>query len=384
MENRPESRYPQESADGLKAARRGASRAFVVALVAIGVLFGYSLGLLVSSSSEGNGPGSTVLFDEKLVTSIFEDASPAVVQISATRLAPGRGVAGTITGNGSGFLVDRDGHIVTNHHVVDGAERLTVKLSDGRTLPATRLGSSPADDLAVLQVDAEEVSDIEPLSLADSGDVRPGQMALAVGSPFQNFNSVTAGVVSGTGRGPSSVLRRPIPDMIQTDAPLNPGNSGGPLLNSDGEVIGVNSSIRTGSSSVEDFRIGFAVPSNTLKHLLPQLLESQIVRRPWLGVSGSSVTPEIGESLAIPKGVLIAGVFSGSPAADVGLRPFRSLTNSGRGDVITAVDGEPVESMEEIVGYFNTQGPGTEVTLSIYRDTETIEVRVTLAEWPDT
>ena len=166
---------------------------------------------------------------------------------------------------------------------MDGAERLTVTLSDGRTLPATRLGSSPADDLAVLQVDAAEVSNVDPLSLSDSSEVRPGQLALAVGSPFQNFNSVTAGVVSGTGRGPTSVLRRPIPDMIQTDAPLNPGNSGGPLLNSDGEVIGVNSSIRTGSSGIEEFRIGFAVPSNTLKDLLPQLLRSELVRRPWLG-----------------------------------------------------------------------------------------------------
>jgi 2-alkenal reductase len=306
------------------------------------------------------------------------------VQITVTLATPTGGLGRPITGSGSGFLIDREGHIVTNHHVVDGAERFTVRLSDGRTLPATRLGSSPADDLAVLQVDASEVSDIDPLTLADSSEVRPGQLALAVGSPFQNFNSVTVGVVSGTGRGPASVLRRPIPDMIQTDAALNPGNSGGPLLNSDGEVIGVNSSIRTSSTAVEDFRIGFAVPSNTLKDLLPRLLRSERVRRPWLGVSGSSVTPELGESLDVPKGVYIAGVFSGSPADEVGLRPFRAFTIGGRGDVITAVDGEPVESMEQIVGYFNTQEPGTEVILSIYRDANIIEVAVTLAEWPDT
>ena len=384
METGPEPQHYYETAERLKPSGTGVSRAFIVALLAIGLLLGYSLGLLVSSSSGGSTSSPTVLYDEKLVTSIFEDASPAIVQITVTLASSTGGLRRPITGNGSGFLVDRDGHIVTNHHVVDGAERLTVKLSDGRTLAATRLGSSPADDLAVLQVDPAEVSNIEPLSLADSSEVRPGQLALAIGSPFQNFNSVTAGVVSGTGRGPASVLRRPIPDMIQTDAPLNAGNSGGPLLNSAGEVIGVNSSLRTRSGGAEDFRIGFAVPSNTLKDLLPQLLRSELVRRPWLGVSGSSVTPELRESLEVPKGVLIAGVFSGSPADEVGLRPFRAFTIGGRGDVITAVDGEPVESMEEIVGYFNTQKPGTEVILSIYRDAGIIEVAVTLAEWPDT
>ena len=384
MDTGPEPRYPYETAERLKSSRTGVSRTFVIALLVIGLLFGYSLGLLVSSSSDANESRPTVLYDEKLVKSIFEEASPAIVQITATRGLSTLGLRAGITGNGSGFLVDRDGHIVTNHHVVDGAERLTVTLSDGRTLPATRLGSSPADDLAVLQVDAAEVSNVDPLSLSDSSEVRPGQLALAVGSPFQNFNSVTAGVVSGTGRGPASVLRRPIPDMIQTDAPLNPGNSGGPLLNSDGEVIGVNSSIRTGSSGIEEFRIGFAVPSNTLKDLLPQLLRSELVRRPWLGVSGSSVTPALRDSLDLPKGVYIAGVFSGSPAAEVGLKPFRAFTAGGRGDVITAVDGEPVTSMEEIVGYFNTREPGAEVTLSVYRDASIIEVAVTLAEWPDT
>jgi S1-C subfamily serine protease len=384
METPAGPQHPYETAERLKPSGGGASRTLVVALLAIGLLFGYSLGLFSSSSSGGNTSDPTVLYDEKTVTSVFEDASPAVVQITVTLATPAGGLGRPITGSGSGFLIDREGHIVTNNHVVDGAERLTLRLSDGRTLAATRLGSSPADDLAVLQVDAEEVSGIDPLTLADSSEVRPGQLALAVGSPFQNFNSVTAGVVSGTGRGPASVLRRPIPDMIQTDAALNPGNSGGPLLNSDGEVIGVNSSIRTGSTAVEDFRIGFAVPSNTLKDLLPQLLRSERVRRPWLGVSGSSVTPELGESLDVPRGVYIAGVFSGSPADEVGLRPFRAFTIGGRGDVITAVDGEPVESMEQIVGYFNTQGPGAEVILSIYRDANIIEVAVTLAEWPDT
>ena len=260
-----------------------------------------------------------------------------------------------------------------------------MKLSDGRTLEATNLGTSPADDLALLQVDASEVADITPLTLADSDKVKPGQMAIAVGSPFRNFNSVTVGVVSGTGRGPASVLRRPIPDMIQTDAPLNAGNSGGPLLNSSGEVVGVNSSVRSGAfQGREEFRIGFAVPSNTLKELKPQLTEGRQVRRPWLGVSGGSVTKGLTDSLGIPRGVYVSSVFPGSPAEQAGLVPFQISGATSRGDVITQIDGEPVASVEEMVSYFNTVGPGVEVTLSVYRNDLTVRVPVTLVEWPDT
>ena len=247
------------------------------------------------------------------------------------------------------------------------------------------MGYSPADDLALLKVDADEVADIEPLRLADSDKVESGQMAIAVGTPFRNFNSVTVGVVSGTGRGPVSVLRRPIPGMIQTDAPLNPGNSGGPLLNSKGRVIGVNSSVRSGASlEVDEYRIGFAVPSNTLKDLLPELLIPQLVRRPWLGISSGSVTRELVDSLGVPRGIFIAGVFPGSPAEKVGLVPFRTLRGTSEGDVITAVDGRPMDSVAEMVSYFNTLKPGDDVTLTVFRNSQTVEVEVTLAKWPDT
>lgn len=354
---------------------------FAVALLAIGVLLGFTLGLTVGdpglvidlSSSSG-------LYDEGLVTSLVEDVSPGVVELGISRRA-----GGNDTSTGSGFLVDRQGHVVTNNHVVEGAEGVSVRLYDGRTLDATVLGTSPADDLALLQVNPGAVADIRPLELADSNDVVSGQMAIAIGSPFQNFNSVTVGVVSGTGRGPTSVLRRPIPDMIQTDAPLNPGNSGGPLLNSDGEVIGINSSIRTNSfSSVDEYRIGFAVPSNTFANLKSQLLEPRQVRRPWLGVSGGSVSNNLNPSLGLPSGIYVTTVFDNSPAERAGLVPFRSLVGDNRGDVITAVDGQVVESVEDMVSYFNTLIPGAEVTLTVFRDDESITVDVTLDEWPDT
>lgn len=360
---------------------RGVSKTMAVGIAAVALLLGLTIGVLATSASRDAVGGTTTLYDEGLVTSLFANASPAVVEIEVTQ---GSGISQS-TGAGSGFFIDEEGHIVTNDHVVRGSDSLTVRLSDGRTIEATRLGTSPADDLALLQVDSSEVSKIKPLKLADSNNLQTGQMAVAIGSPFRNFNSVTVGVVSGTGRGPSSVLRRPIPDMIQTDAPLNPGNSGGPLLNSRGEVIGVTSSVRTGTSQgLEEFRIGFAVPSNTLRDLMPELLESRVVRRPWLGISGGAVSSDLESASELPTGIYVTQVFSDSPASRAGLIPFTSLGRGGVGDVITAVDGIPIDSVEDMVSYFNGRKPGDEVVLSVYRQRQSIELEVILDPWPDT
>ena len=172
----------------------------------------------------------TALFDEGAVTRIYEEASQAVVEIDVSRTVGSITIPGL--SSGSGFFFDDQGHLMTNQHIVEAGSEFIVRLADGREVSAQKLGASPADDLAVLKVDPEEVADIEPLEFADSSKVRPGQLAIAIGSPFREFNSVGVGVVSGIERGHSSVLRRPIPDMIQTDVPLNPGSSGGPLLNS--------------------------------------------------------------------------------------------------------------------------------------------------------
>ena len=375
--NQPEDSSPQEP----QRREQKVSRTLVIGFVVIALLLGFSLGLYSSDSIDRVTGTSPVLYDEELITSLFEQASSGVVEIVITR--PTGNSQFPRTGTGSGFFIDHSGHIVTNNHVVSGAESIVVKLADGRSLDAKVLGRSAADDLALIQVEAKELGEAQPLTLADSDSVAPGQMAVAIGSPFRNFNSITVGIVSGTGRGPVSSLQRPIPDMIQTDAPLNSGNSGGPLLNSDGEVIGVTSSVRTGSAfGLDEYRIGFAVPSNTVRDLMPELLVAREIKRPWLGIRGGPIFQDLSDFLGIEDGVVISSVFPGSPAEQAGLNSFRNLTNYG--DVIIGINGLPVSTMEDMVGCFNSVKPGDTVTLSVLRDRNTIEIEVTLAAWPDT
>ena len=364
--------------------KRSISKNSLIAMLVIGLSLGFVVGLVFASPLGWFKGSGTVLYDESLVTALFDEASPAVVEIKISRSLGRIRIPGT--GTGSGFLIDTEGHIVTNNHVVENATVITVKFSDGREIDAVKLGTSPADDLALIKVDPDEVKGIIPLVLADSSKVRPGQLAVAIGSPFRQFNTMGVGVVSGTGRGMSSVLRRPIPDMIQTDAPLNPGNSGGPLLNAGGEVIGVNSSVRTGDlgNEIGEFRIGFAVPSNTVIRFLPQLKKSAVVKRPWIGISGQPVSKDMIDRLGFPKGVYVSGVAPSSPAARAGLDSFRTFTGDDRGDIITAIDDRRVESVDDMVSYLNSKSPGDKVKLSVYRDRKTIELAITLDPWPDT
>ena len=356
----------------------------VMGFLVIGISAGFALGLFFASSIGWNNQTKTPLYDQGLVTEIFDTVSPAVVEVRVSRSV--RGVRLPGTGSGSGFLIDREGHIITNNHVIADATDITVTLSDGREVTAQKLGTSPADDLAIVKVAASEVEGIEPLELGDSSKVRPGQLAVAIGSPFGQFNSIAVGIVSGTGRGPSSVLRRPIPDMIQTDAPLNPGNSGGPLVDLEGQVIGVASSVRTNTlgNQLEEFRIGFAVPSNTVKGLLPELVKPIELKRPWIGIQGTAVTKDLSDDRGFPRGIFITGVLESSPASRVGLDAFRTRTGQGSGDIITAIDGVLVDSVEEMVSYLNSKKPGDRVKLSVYRDSRMVELTLVLDPWPDT
>ena len=363
-------------------------------VLTLGMLMGYALGWVSFGLPWDGSDQQATLYDEEEVVEVFDRASPAVVEITVA--GPTRNLP-LLQTSGSGFLVDTDGHIVTNHHVVAASDRISVEFQDGRRLDATPLGSSPADDLAVLRVNPDQVRDIDPLDLADSDELKPGQLAIAIGSPFRKQNSISVGVVSGVGRSetrpraggpePSSILQRPVADLVQTTAALNPGSSGGPLLDSEGAVIGVNSAVRI-ESGVQ-VGIGFAVPSNTVVHLLPGMIAGEQVRRPWLGIRGSALNntsaAELG--LSVESGVYITEVLPDSPAAEAKLKGDSRpsfIRPAGDGDVILAMDEEEVSSVTDIVSLLNNRRPGDRIALTVLRDNQPIRVTVILDDWPDT
>ncbi|MCH8282144.1 MAG: trypsin-like peptidase domain-containing protein, partial [Chloroflexi bacterium] len=244
-----------------------------------------------------------------------------------------------------------------------------------------------------LKVPSEAVANITPLTLGDSSRARPGQLAVAIGSPFGLGGSVTVGVISGLDRTLNSDISRPISGVLQTDALINPGNSGGPLLNRDGEVVGINTAIQVSFQQITPRNlgrgsIGFAVPANTLATLLTRLKENVVIRPPWLGISAASLESLLAESLDLPvdSGVYITQVMTGSPADKAGL--VASGAGQGRlpgkgGDIIVAVDGVPVSAVADLIVELNKHLPGDEVTLIVVRDGEEIRITLALGEWPE-
>jgi S1-C subfamily serine protease len=284
-------------------------------------------------------------------------------------------------GEGSGFLVDTQGNILTNNHVVSGASTVQVIVNGNTRVDATVLGTDEANDLAVVKVDPSAVAGITPLQLGDSSAVKPGQMAIAIGNPYGLVDSVTVGVISGLNRSIDGMT-----GMLQTDATLNPGNSGGPLLNDQGIVIGINTAIET--STVGTTNIGFAVPSDVVKRVLPDLIAGMQVTRPWLGISGTALTADLAKNLnlSVNQGVYVVSVIGDSPAVKAGLKGG-NLDASGApasgGDVITAIDGNAVTSVPDISSYINTKKVGDTVSLTVLRDNSQIIVQVILGTWPD-
>lgn len=279
-------------------------------------------------------------------------------------------------GQGSGFIVDKEGHILTNNHVVEDATDVQVVFANGNTEQATILGTDSKDDLALIKVDAAAVADVVPLTLADSTNVQPGQLAIAIGSPYGLTNSITTGIVSGLNR---SVEGSALTGMIQTDATIQPGNSGGPLLNSNGEVIGINTAIEG-----EGTGIGFAVPSSVAKAVLDELIAGEKIVKPWLGISGMDLSDSSAEEigLTVNQGVYVVEVVSGSPANKAGLigaGTGREGTPNSDGDIITAIDGQTVAKVADLQSYLKTKRVGDEVTLTIVRDGATVSINVTLA-----
>jgi S1-C subfamily serine protease len=320
------------------------------------------------------------------VAAVYEDAGDSVVEITVTSSGQS-GFPGSEQqrAQGSGFVYDDEGHIVTNQHVVDGAESISVLFANGESYDAELVGSDASTDLAVIRVDAP-ADVLEPLALGDSSALEVGQTVVAIGSPFGLEGSVTAGVLSALNRQIESLNGFTINDSIQTDAAINHGNSGGPLLDLDGDVIGVNAQIRSDSGGNEG--VGFAIPSNTVDSVVAQLLEDGRVEHAYLGIGLTEIPASAAGELGIPAGVAVTEVRDGTPAARAGLQAATSSESAAGqeyptgGDVITAVDGESVATSADLQTAIAAKAPGDKVTLTVERNSETRSVQVELASRP--
>ena len=323
------------------------------------------------------------------VNEIYERAAPAVVQVTSTSRTGDTFSGGAPTALGSGFVVDKAGHIVTNYHVIRDADRIQVSFSNRDTVEADLVGTDPSTDLALLVVDVSS-SALTPLALGDSDEVRVGDPAVAIGNPFGLARTATAGIVSGLQREIQAPNDFYIDHVIQTDAPINRGNSGGPLLNEHSQVIGVNTQIDTGGISTGNVGVGFAVPSNTVKDVVAQLLRTGHVEHAWLGIAGKAVNADLAETYNLPveRGVVVEDVRSGSGAAKAKLEAGEmEVVVAGEtyvlgGDIIVSFDGRRISSVEEMRQAISEHRPGDKVKLVIVRDAKRTSVTVTLGRQP--
>jgi len=327
---------------------------------------------------------------ELVIAHIYDQVSPAVVNITS-RVMRRSFFFGVIPeeGTGSGFIIDRDGHVVTNYHVVQGAQQVQVTLSDETIVPAQVVGADSFNDLAVLQVSVPPER-LQPVELGTSQGLRVGQMVIAIGNPFGLERTLTTGVISAIGRTIQSDEGRVLGEVIQTDAAINPGNSGGPLLDIHGRVIGVNTAIRSPSGG--SVGIGFAVPVDTVKRVVPSLIASGRYPHPWLGAEFYPLTPVVAQALRLPveRGLMVAQLYRGSPAVQAGLRGATREVQVGNalvpigGDIVTAVNGLALKRAEDLAVYLETKTQvGQKVELTIMRDGQEMKISVALAERPE-
>ena len=322
------------------------------------------------------------------LTALYERINPAVVNVTIYVAVSEEGVIAS--GQGSGFVYDNQGHILTNAHVVEGAEQIEIRFANGLIRQAELVGSDLNSDLAILQV-TEMPEGIQALPLGDMAELQVGQNVIAIGNPFGLAGTLTRGVISALGRTIPSLTIFSIPQTIQTDAAINPGNSGGPLLNLKGEVIGVNAQIETADGSRSNSGVGFAIPVSIIRRVAPSLVEKGRYDWPYLGVSGSDLSYELiqGMELPVEEGAYVYTVVDGGPADKAGLRGVNDMIEvEGRqteigGDVIIAINGQTVESFDDMLVYLSLQtSPGDTITLTILRDGKQSEVQVTLAARP--
>lgn len=333
--------------------------------------------------------GSAVVTEEEQVINVYARVSPAVVFITS-RVIVRDFFMGLVPqeGTGSGFVIDKEGHIITNNHVVENADRIMVTLDDDTSVEAALVGTDPANDVAVVRIDVP-ADKLRPVELGSSADLRVGQTAIAIGNPFRLERTLTTGVISSLGRPLEAEGGRMIYDVIQTDAAINPGNSGGPLLDLNGRVIGVNTAIVSPSGG--SIGLGFAVPVDTVKRVATAILENGYYPHPWLGITGISIVPELADALDLPaeRGVLVIEVAPGQAAATAGIRGGERRVRVGDyivplgGDILVGIDGTQIRGMEDLVKYLETRtAVGQTVELTIIRDGREEVVRVTLGEQP--
>jgi S1-C subfamily serine protease len=327
------------------------------------------------------------------INEIFRRDAPGVVQVTSTQVVRtndpfdfGLPQIQRQKALGSGFVMDKAGHVVTNYHVVAGAKSVEVSFSNNDNMKARIVGSDPSTDLAVLQIDARSRA-LTPLAFGNSDRVRVGDSVVAIGNPLGYDRSVTAGIVSAVQRAISAPNQFPIDHVIQTDAPINHGNSGGPLINSRGQVIGVNAQIATGDTGSDgNIGIGFAIPINTVRSVVAQLIKKGKVEHAFIGITAKPVTPEIARLFRLPakSGLWVASVQPGSGAAAAGLRAgTESAVVSGEswpigGDLIVSADGVALSSVDQLRDLIAAKRPGQSIALTVYRGTEKLTVDVKL------
>lgn len=326
-------------------------------------------------------PRGDLAEDEKSTIAIFNKASPSVVHITTVNVRASAFSLDLLQiprGSGTGFIWDEDGHIVTNFHVIQGADAARVTLNDQSSWRGRLVGAYPDRDLAVLVIDAPKAR-LRPLDIGASHDLQVGQKVFAIGNPFGLDQSLTTGVISALGREIESVTRRAIKDMIQTDAAINPGNSGGPLLDSAGRLIGVNTAIFSPSGAFAG--IGFAIPVDVVRRVVPELIREGKVTRPRLGVQ--LAPDQIARQLSL-KGALILEVEPDSPAANAALRPTRrdDANRIELGDVILALGNTPIRTSADLLDALEQHKSGDTVQLTISRNGEELQIPVTLTATP--
>ncbi len=357
------------------------------------LIIGFLIGTSVFSSAASNAMAEVLQaqtapalsITEQTFADVYRNVSPSVVAISVVAQRDGA----TLAGSGSGFVIDQQGHILTNDHVVQGATSIEVNFIDGTIVRADVVGEDPDSDLAVIQVDVP-ASELVPVIFGSVDDLVVGQTVLAIGSPFGERWTLTSGIVSAKDRSIRGLSQGgfSIGSVIQTDASINPGNSGGPLLNLAGQVVGVNSQIATESGS--NSGIGYAIPSDLAARVAQEIITNGRVEYSYIGISGGDVRLSEIESLSLPNnltGIVVSQAVPSGPAAAAGLQSAQVSQDQTRyvsADIITAINGEPLSGIDELISYLaKYTRPGEAVTLTVYRNGQQVQLTVTLQQRPN-